>query len=308
MDQITPTGTLYLIPTPLGEDEDPLRVLPAATVDAVVGLEHFVAERARSARSVLGRLPMRRPLQQLSITELNQNTPPADLPGLLAPLLAGQDLGLLSEAGCPAVADPGAALVALAHQRGLRVVPLVGPSSLLLALMASGMNGQAFGFVGYPPVDATARVQRLRELERRSALNGETVLMIETPYRNQALFSAMLECLAEHTVVGVAARLSLAGETIRAQTVARWRAAPPVLEKTPTVFSLQAMAAVRGDGGRSGGARSGGARSGGEQSGGGAPAAGQRERQATGRGPAPQRGGPAQQRGGPNRKDRSGGR
>lgn len=238
-------GTLYLVPVPLGPDEDPMRVLPLATVEATTGLELFIAEHARSARAVLSRLPMRRPLQELEILELNRNTPEDRLPALLEPLLAGRDAGLLSEAGCPAVADPGAALVALAHRRGIRVVPLVGPSSLLLALMASGMNGQAFSFAGYVPVEPAERTERLRALERRSASTGETVLMIETPYRTQALFDAMLAALAPGTRIGVAARLTLPGETTSSKTVAQWRAARPALERTPTVLSLQAETAGR---------------------------------------------------------------
>lgn len=250
------TGTLYLIPTPLGPDDDPLRVLPPATVAAVTGLELIVAEHARSARAVLARLPMRRPLQEITIHELNRHTPEQELDRLLAPLLQGRDAGLMSEAGCPAVADPGAALVALAHRHGVRVVPLVGPSSLLLALMACGMNGQAFSFAGYVPVDAAERAQRLRELQRRSAASGETVLIIETPYRTQTLFEAMLQALDEDTVLGVAARLTLEGEQVRSLPVRRWRALRPTLEKTPTVFTLQAPA--RAQAGRPGGsARSG---------------------------------------------------
>ncbi|HWS75551.1 MAG TPA: SAM-dependent methyltransferase [Quisquiliibacterium sp.] len=242
-------GTLFLIPTPLGQDEDPLRVLPPATVEAAIGLDLFVAEHARSARAVLSRLPMRRALQEITIRELNGHTPPTELPSLLAPLLAGRSAGLLSEAGCPAVADPGAALVALAHRHAVPVRPLVGPSSLLLALMASGMNGQAFSFAGYVPVDSAQRVQRLRELERRSAANGEAVLVIETPYRNQVLFDALLESLDGETRVGVAARLTLSGESTRSKTVAQWRALRPALERTPTVFSIEAPARAHpGDG------------------------------------------------------------
>lgn len=234
------TGTLYLVPAPLAPDDDPLRVLPPATVAATVGLDYFVAEQARSARAVLGRLPMTRPLREIEIRELNRHTPPGDLPGLLEPLLAGRSAGLVSEAGCPAVADPGAALVALAHRAGIRVVPLVGPSALLLALMASGMNGQAFTFAGYVPVEASARCERLRALERRSAAEGETVLLIETPYRNQAMFDALLVALDSETVVGVASALTLPGESIASRRVADWRARPAMLAREPTVFTLQA--------------------------------------------------------------------
>lgn len=253
-------GRLYLVPTPLGPDDDPVRVLPPATIEAIVGLDLFVAERARSARAVLGRLPMRRPIQAIEIVELNRNTSEAELPGLLAPLLLGRDAGLLSEAGCPAVADPGAALVALAHRHHVPVVPLVGPSALLLALMASGMNGQAFAFAGYVPVEPAQRAQRLRELERRSAANDETVLLIETPYRNQTLFDAMLEVLEPTTRVGVAARLTLDGERIESRPAGEWRGAPPVLDRTPTVFTLQAAHAARPrDMARPGGTRGGAA-------------------------------------------------
>jgi 16S rRNA (cytidine1402-2'-O)-methyltransferase len=242
---MTVKGTLYLIPTPLGPTDDPLRVLPQSTIEATIGLDCFVVEQARSARAVLGRLPMRKPLQLLEIRELNRHTPETELATLIAPLLAGRDVGLLSEAGCPAVADPGAALVALAHRSGVRVVPLVGPSSLLMALMASGMNGQSFSFVGYVPVDAALRAERLRTLERRSADGSETVLVIETPYRNQALFDAMLEVLRPDTLLSVSAELSLPAERIEARTIADWRKHRRELVREPTVFSLLAAPRAR---------------------------------------------------------------
>ena len=233
-------GTLYLIPVPLGPEDDPVRVLPPATIAATTGLDYFVAENARSARAVLGRLPMQRPIQQIEIRELNQRTAPGALEDLLAPLRAGRDCGLVSEAGCPAVADPGAALVALAHRAGVRVTPLIGPSALLLALMASGMNGQAFSFTGYVPVEPAQRAARLKALEGRSAENAETILMIETPYRNQVLFDEMLRALRPDTTVTVCAELTLPGEQVRSRTVAEWRAQPAVLEREPAVFALQA--------------------------------------------------------------------
>lgn len=235
-----PPGTLFLVPVPLGPDDDPVRVLAPATIAAITGLDYFVAENARSARAVLGRLPMRLPIQQIEIRELNRRTPGSALDALLAPVLAGRDAGLVSEAGCPAVADPGAALVALAHRIGVRVAPLIGPSALLLALMASGMNGQSFSFAGYVPVDPGQRTSRLKALERRSAEFDETVLLIETPYRNQTLFDAMLEALRPDTVLAVCAELTLPGESVAARTVARWRASPVTLAREPTVFTLQA--------------------------------------------------------------------
>ncbi len=203
-------------------------------------MDYVIAEHARSARAVLARLPMRSPLQAIEVRELNRHTPPEALPELLAPILAGRDAALVSEAGCPAVADPGAALVALAHARGLRVVPLIGPSSLILALMASGMNGQRFAFVGYVPVSQAERTGCLRELERRSARDHETQILIETPYRNQALFDAMLAALAPGTLLSIASELTLPGEAIRTKSVADWRRQPTELPKAPTVFSLLA--------------------------------------------------------------------
>jgi 16S rRNA (cytidine1402-2'-O)-methyltransferase len=238
---VTP-GRLYLVPTPLGPDEDPLRVLPPATVEIAARLDYFVAENARSARAVLRRLPLARPLQQLDIRELSEHTRDSELPSLLAPVLAGRDAGLLSEAGCPAVADPGAGLVALAHRSGVRVVPLVGPSSLLLALMASGMNGQQFAFAGYVPAAEPQRAQRLRALERRATDGAETVLIIETPYRTQALFDAMLQTLSPHTLLGVALDLTQPGERIATRTIAQWRDERPTLPRSPAVFTLSAAA------------------------------------------------------------------
>jgi 16S rRNA (cytidine1402-2'-O)-methyltransferase len=238
-------GRLFLIPTPLGPEADPLRVLPPATVEIAAALDYFVAEHARSARAVLRRLPLAHPLQSLEIRELNEHTPDSALPGLLEPVLAGRDTGLLSEAGCPAVADPGAALVALAHRRGVRVVPLVGPSSLLLALMASGMNGQQFAFAGYVPAAPAPRAERLRQLERRSATEGETVLLIETPYRAQSLLETLLQVLAPDTLLGVAAELTLPGESVTVRTMEEWRRRPPTLPKVPAVFTLQAPRRAR---------------------------------------------------------------
>ncbi len=239
-------AALYLVPVPLGESADPLAHLPPATVAVVRQLGCFVAENAKSARAVLRRLPMARPLQSLDIRELNQHTPPAALPELLAPLRAGRALGLLSEAGCPAVADPGAALVQLAHQQRLPVMPLIGPSALLLALMASGMNGQSFAFTGYLPVDPTARRAAIQELHARSRRFGQTQLMIETPYRNQALLEALLEALPDDARLAVAASLSLPEQWVRSAPVAQWRSAPVSLPRAPAVFLLHAEGGAPG--------------------------------------------------------------
>jgi 16S rRNA (cytidine1402-2'-O)-methyltransferase len=184
---------------------------------------------------------MHSPLQAIEVRELNRHTPPEALAEFLAPVVAGRDAAVVSEAGCPAVADPGAALVALAHARGLRVVPLIGPSSLILALMASGMNGQRFAFAGYVPVAQAERAACLRELERRSAREGETQILIETPYRNQALFDAMLATLAPGTLLSVASELTLPAEAIGTRSVADWRRRPTEMPRAPTVFSLLAV-------------------------------------------------------------------
>jgi len=233
-------GRLYLIPTPLGADSDPRRVLPADTLAVVARLDCFVVENAKTARAFLKAAGTQAPLQALEMAELSEHTAPQAIPALLAPLKAGRDVGLLSEAGCPAVADPGAALVAAAHEAGIPVVPLVGPSSLLLALMASGLNGQRFAFVGYLPAQPEARAARLRELERRSAAGDETILWIETPYRNRQVLESALAVLAPQTRLTVASQLTLAGESIAARQVHDWRKAPADIPREPTVFAMLA--------------------------------------------------------------------
>lgn len=240
------TGTLYLIPNTLGETTGLDHVLPEQVQRLTAQLDYFVAENAKTARAFLklvgARHPLSKPMQEIRIAELNVNTPAAALNDLLAPLLAGQDGGLVSEAGVPAVADPGADLVRLAHQHRIPVRPLVGPSSLLLAVMASGLNGQSFAFNGYLPTDAAQRASRLKELEQRSRKEKQTQLFIETPYRNAALLEAMVAACAPGTVLCVATDLSLPSETIRTLTAAQWKtAAPPDFHKKPTVFLLLAQ-------------------------------------------------------------------
>lgn len=226
---------------PLGPESEPREVLPQATLAAAVRLRYFVAENARTARRVLARLPLAVPIQQVSFEELNEHTRPDALPALLAPLLAGEDVGLVSEAGCPAIADPGAALVEAAHAHGIVVVPLVGPSSILLALMASGLNGQAFTFHGYLPVNAIARAAKLTEIETASALSGAAQVFIETPYRNEALFATLVSVARPNTRLTVAADLTLPTETIVSRTIGQWRGKPaPALASRPAIFALQA--------------------------------------------------------------------
>ncbi len=243
MNELVAPGTLWLIPTPLGEEADPLSCLPDATREIACRLDYFIAENARSARAFLKGLPIGRPLQQIEVRELSEHTPEADFDRLLAPITAGRDAGLVSEAGCPAIADPGAGLIAMAHTLGVTVRPLIGPSSIVLALMASGLVGQRFSFAGYLPQQAEDRVRAARELEARSARNDETIIMIETPYRNQAFADALIASLAPGTSLCIASAISLPSESIATRAIQAWRKAPPQLSKIPTVFLIQAQVA-----------------------------------------------------------------
>ncbi len=240
-------GTLYLIPNTLGATEALSHVIPEHVQATTASLDYFVAENAKTARAFLKLVgavhPLCKPLQEIQIAELNVNTPAQALAGLLAPLLAGRDAGLVSEAGVPAVADPGADLVRLAHQHGIPVRPLVGPSSLLLAVMASGLNGQSFAFNGYLPTDAAQRTKRIQELEKRSRSEKQTQLFIETPYRNAAMLEALVAACQPGTLLCVATDLSLPSETIRTMTGAQWKSQlgagkGPDFHKKPTVFLL----------------------------------------------------------------------
>ncbi len=233
-------GTLYLIPVTLGEDNI-TQVLPPDVVSIAQGLDNFVVESEKSARHFLSTIKTIKPVRELSLNLLNEHTEQKDVAALLAPLLAGKDLGLMSDAGCPGVADPGAKLIELAHQKGIRVVPFVGPSSILLSLMASGLNGQQFAFLGYLPVDKTQRNQKLKEIEKRSLTHKETQLFIETPYRNQHMLEAIVSICQPNTRLCVACDISLTTELITSKTIATWKKSPlPDLHKRPTIFLLQA--------------------------------------------------------------------
>ncbi len=231
-------GRLFLVPAPLDfgcDTQAPITdVLPAATLATAAGLTHWICENAKTARACLKRIgevhPLAAPLQQQHIVELprelhkkGDSGTGADLQPLLQAALQGHDIGLVSEAGMPAVADPGASVVRAAHALGLQVVPLVGPSSLLLAMAASGLNGQNFAFVGYLPQDATQRVQRLRELETLAIRTGQAQLFIETPYRNEALLGALLQTLQPGTQLAVSSGLTLAQARTRSAPVKDWK-------------------------------------------------------------------------------------
>ena len=230
-------GTLYLVPTGLGA-VDPGTFLPAATLRAVRGIDYFIAENAKTARAYLKALAHPKPLQALTIEVLDEHTPASRIGALLQPLRDGRDAGLLSEAGCPAVADPGALLVRAVHASGLKVVPLVGPSALLLAVMASGMNGQRFAFHGYLPVERGARERRIAELEAESVKRDVTQLFIEAPYRNQALFDAIVRTCKPDTLLSLATDLTLPAECVHTRAIAAWKGDRPRLERRPTVFLL----------------------------------------------------------------------
>lgn len=232
-------GTLYLVPTGLGADAR--GVLPESTMNRLRMLRSFIVENAKSARQFLKSAGYPHPLQAVRMQTLDEHTPDAMLPELLAPVLAGEDCGLLSEAGCPAVADPGALLVRLAHAQGVRVIPLIGPSAVLLALMASGLNGQRFAFHGYLPVDAEQRRKTVKELESDSGRNDRTQIFIETPYRNNATFRGLLDACRDDTLICVATDISTSTEAIRTCPVKTWRKAPPELHRRPTVFLLYAF-------------------------------------------------------------------
>ena len=233
-------GTLYLIPVPLGA-VSPESALTPDVLEKIRPLTYFVVEQAKTARAFLKAVGTKTALQELHLEELNEHTRPDALDALLAPLRAGHDIGLLSEAGCPAVADPGANLVALAQKENVRVVPFIGPSSLLLALMASGLNGQRFAFQGYLPAKEVDRSKSLRELEAESRKKQQTQLFIETPYRNRQMFDAILGTCQANTRLCIATDLTMSSESIRTLTIQAWKKqTPPEIERRPTVFLLLA--------------------------------------------------------------------
>jgi len=232
-------GTLYLVPTPLAEGAVDASIPPPVR-SRIREIGYFLVEEPKSARAFLKALEHPRPLASLRIERLPEKAGEAALDALLAPLAAGSDAALLSEAGAPAVADPGAALVRRAHRLGIRVAPLIGPSAILLALMASGLEGQRFAFHGYLPVEEAALAQRLRALEADSRRERRTEIFIETPYRNDRLLRLIVATCAPATVLSVAADLTAPTETVATQPIAAWRSGPRAIGKRPAVFLLQA--------------------------------------------------------------------
>jgi 16S rRNA (cytidine1402-2'-O)-methyltransferase len=231
------TGKLYMIPTTLGEG-NPADVLPQFTIEIAQSLTCFVVEDLRSARRFLSSIKVKNPIDSLTFFELNEHTHHSIIFPMLKPALNGLDIGLLSEAGAPAVADPGAPLVRLAHNHDIQVVPLTGPSSILLSLMASGLNGQNFAFQGYLPIKPQERQKKLHELETISARERQTQVFIEAPYRNMQLLNDILATCRNNTLLCIAADITLETEFIRTKTVKEWKALLPELHKRPTIFLL----------------------------------------------------------------------
>lgn len=228
---------VYLIPVMLG-DTDADRVLPSFNLDIIWGLRYFIVENLRSARRFLKRCDRSIDIDSLVFAELNEHTPAEAVSELLAPAEAGHDVGVISEAGCPAVADPGADVVAIAQQRGYKVVPLVGPSSILMSLMGSGFNGQSFAFNGYLPIDAGARTAKLKEMERRIRHEHQTQIFIETPYRNNRLISELSHALPGAMKLCVASDITGERESIVTRPLSYWKNASYNYDKIPTIFLL----------------------------------------------------------------------
>lgn len=233
-------GTIYMIPCPIAESRPLWDVLPRANYDVMNALDYFIVENVRSARRFLSKVGVERKIEELEFVELNEHTTkPEEVERMLRPVLEGRSAGVISEAGVPGVADPGADIVALAHRHGIRVVPLVGPSSILMSVMASGLNGQSFAFVGYLPVKDAERQRRLKELERRAQEERQAQLFIEAPYRNVKLFEALLKTLAPKMRLTVATDITAPEEYIRTLRVEEWRRLPmPEIAKRPTIFVL----------------------------------------------------------------------
>ena len=233
-------GTIYMIPCPIADSRPLWDVLPRANYDVMNGLDYFIVENVRSARRFLSKVGVERRIEELEFVELNEHTTRVEeVERMLKPVLEGRSAGVISEAGVPGVADPGADIVALAHRHGIRVVPLVGPSSILMSVMASGLNGQSFAFVGYIPVKDGERQRRLKELERRAVEERQAQLFIEAPYRNLKLFEALLKTLSPKMRLTVAADITAPEEYIRTLRVEEWRKLPvPDIAKRPTIFVL----------------------------------------------------------------------
>lgn len=230
-------GKLYLIPSPLG-DNDPAEVIPGPTLELLKRISTYVVEEARTVRRYLSRAGLKGHIEELRMVELNEHSTSEEVEAMLSLFDDGCDVGLISEAGLPAVADPGAALVELCHRKGIEVIPQVGPSSLMLALMGSGLNGQSFAFRGYLPAKTDERRTAIREVEKLSGSLHQTQIFIETPYRNDSLLADLLQCLNTSTRLCIAADLTLESQTILSKSVGEWKKSGFTVGKRPCVFLI----------------------------------------------------------------------
>lgn len=240
MDKAEEQGKLYLIPSLLG-DVEPLEVLPLSVKKTIDLLDYYIVENEKTARAFIKRVLPSKHQPDLQLYVLNKFTEAAEWPAFLEPCLRGESVGLISEAGAPGIADPGAEMVSLAHEKNIRVVPLTGPSSILLAMMASGMNGQNFAFTGYLPIDKADRIKRIKSLESQSRKQGQTQIFMETPYRNEKLFQDLIKHCQTTSRLCVAREISTKDEYIRTLPIGAWKKEKPDLEKRPTIFILDAQ-------------------------------------------------------------------
>lgn len=230
-------GKLFLIPSPLGEIDFSM-IFPVYNSNIIQDIDHFIVEELRTGRRFIKKLGMKKPIEQLEFYLLNEHSKPKECEGLLKPCLEGKDVGLLSEAGTPCVADPGNIVVAQAHRLGIEIVPLVGPNSILMALMGSGFNGQNFAFNGYLCRDRKDREKELKFFESILRKSGQTQIFIETPYRNNHFFQSMLEVCDENTKICLATNIATTEQSIRTKTIAQWKKEQVDIHKQPTVFLL----------------------------------------------------------------------
>ena len=231
-------GKLYLLPVPLGPDANPKEVLPETVEKSVEFIDHYIVENEKTARRFIKAILPSKKQPELKISVLNKHTEPSEHYDFIKPCLEGKNVGLMSEAGCPGVADPGAAIVKIAHEKGIQVVPLVGPSSILLAIMASGMNGQSFAFNGYLPIDKGEKKNALKNYEKLSQDKNQSQLFIETPYRNNKLMDDLLQTLQSNTHLCIACDITLPTEYIKTKTVAQWKKEKTDLHNRPAIFII----------------------------------------------------------------------
>ncbi len=231
-----PAGKLYLLPVPLGDDANPKDVLPQPVEKSIEFIDHYIVENEKTARRFIKAILPTKKQPELKLSVLNKHTEPSEHNAFLQPCMEGKNVGLMSEAGCPGVADPGAAIVKIAHEKGIQVVPLVGPSSILLAMMASGMNGQSFAFNGYLPIDKGDKKSALKSFEKLSQDKNQSQLFIETPYRNNKLVEDLLATLQPNTHLCIAADITLPTEYIKTKTVAQWKKEKVDLHNRPSIF------------------------------------------------------------------------